>query len=207
MLERMRGAVALVAASSWPEPSPPRQRAGMGGPGRRPRRPPSAVGGISPAVILHGRDARTIVVHVELASTEADRARGLMYRNHLEPDAGMLFLFPEPSPLAFWMKNTLIPLDMLFLDQDRRVLGIVENADARDGDTPAGGGALPVRAGDRRRTQPTVGCRAGQHGGVSRVAGRPAPSVTAAMRPTGTAVRPSAIVCSRVRAAGRPAGK
>jgi uncharacterized membrane protein (UPF0127 family) len=40
----------------------------------------------------------------------------------------MLFLFPAPAPLAFWMKNTLIPLDMLFLDHDRRVLGIVENA-------------------------------------------------------------------------------
>jgi uncharacterized membrane protein (UPF0127 family) len=51
-----------------------------------------------------------------------------MFRNHLEPDAGMLFLFPRPAPLAFWMKNTLIPLDMIFIDHDHRIVGIVENA-------------------------------------------------------------------------------
>ena len=82
----------------------------------------------SPTVVLHAGGSRTIAVRVELASTEAQRARGLMYRNHLDPDAGMLFLFPEAAPLAFWMKNTLIPLDMFFIDHDRRILGIVENA-------------------------------------------------------------------------------
>lgn len=82
----------------------------------------------TPTVVLHGRDGRTIAVRVEVARTEAERTRGLMYRNHLEPDAGMLFLFPRPASLVFWMKNTLIPLDMLFLDRDRRVVGIVENA-------------------------------------------------------------------------------
>ena len=89
----------------------------------------------TPTVVLHGTGGRTISVRVELARSEAERTRGLMFRNHLEPDAGMLFLFPQPAPLAFWMKNTLIPLDMLFLDRDRRVVGIVENA-APETETP-----------------------------------------------------------------------
>jgi uncharacterized membrane protein (UPF0127 family) len=82
-----------------------------------------------PKVILHGEPGgRAIPVRVELARTDSERERGLMYRNHLDPDAGMLFLFPRPAPLSFWMRNTLIPLDMVFIDQDRRILGIVENA-------------------------------------------------------------------------------
>jgi uncharacterized membrane protein (UPF0127 family) len=82
-----------------------------------------------PKVILHGEPGgRAIPVRVELARTDSERERGLMYRNHLDPDAGMLFLFPRPAPLAFWMRNTLIPLDMIFIDPDRRILGIVENA-------------------------------------------------------------------------------
>jgi len=90
--------------------------------------PAAAAVASSPTVVLHGKDGRTITVRVEVARTEAERTRGLMYRNHLEPDAGMLFLFPQPATLVFWMKNTLIPLDMLFLDRERRVVGIVENA-------------------------------------------------------------------------------
>ena len=80
-------------------------------------------------MILHGEPGgRPIPVRVELARTDSERERGLMYRNHLDPDAGMLFLFPRPAPLAFWMRNTLIPLDMIFMDPDRRIVGIVENA-------------------------------------------------------------------------------
>lgn len=54
-----------------------------------------------------------------------------MYRNHLDPDAGMLFLFPRPAALAFWMRNTLIPLDMIFIARDLTIAGIVENAEPR----------------------------------------------------------------------------
>jgi uncharacterized membrane protein (UPF0127 family) len=66
---------------------------------------------------------------VEIADTDSERARGLMYRQELAPDAGMLFDFEEERPVAFWMQNTLIPLDMLFITKDLTVAGIVENAE------------------------------------------------------------------------------
>ena len=58
-----------------------------------------------------------------------ERQRGLMYRDSLGEDEGMLFLFEEMGPLSFWMKNTWIPLDMLFIDDDLTVVGIVDNAE------------------------------------------------------------------------------
>jgi uncharacterized membrane protein (UPF0127 family) len=67
-------------------------------------------------------------VRIEVVQSAEDRQRGLMYRKHLDPDAGMLFLFEQPQQLTFWMHNTLIPLDMLFITTDWKVLGIVENA-------------------------------------------------------------------------------
>ena len=52
-----------------------------------------------------------------------------MYRQHLAPDAGMVFLFAEDEVQSFWMKNTLIPLDMIFIAADLTVAGVVENAE------------------------------------------------------------------------------
>jgi uncharacterized membrane protein (UPF0127 family) len=66
---------------------------------------------------------------VELALTPDQRARGLMFRTALPGDAGMLFLFPADRVVHMWMKNTLIPLDMIFIDSNRRIVGIVENAE------------------------------------------------------------------------------
>jgi len=83
----------------------------------------------APIVVVRGSGGRAIPFHVELARTEPERNRGLMYRASLAPDAGMLFLFDRPAQLTFWMKNTLIPLDMIFIGADRRIVGIVENAE------------------------------------------------------------------------------
>jgi hypothetical protein len=67
-------------------------------------------------------------VSVEIARTDAERAKGLMHRRALAPDAGMLFLFDETAEHPFWMKNTRIPLDMIFIGEDGRVVGIVARA-------------------------------------------------------------------------------
>lgn len=65
---------------------------------------------------------------VELAQTPEERGRGLMFREHMDRDAGMLFIFSPPRRVSFWMKNTLIPLDMLFIDRSGVVRHIHENA-------------------------------------------------------------------------------
>jgi uncharacterized membrane protein (UPF0127 family) len=87
-----------------------------------------------PSVLLEpvGRDPVRVVV--EVAATNQQRMRGLMYRERLAPDAGMLFLFDRPKHQVFWMRNTYLPLDMIFITADHRVLGVVENATPRTDD-------------------------------------------------------------------------
>lgn len=65
---------------------------------------------------------------VEIAANEAAREHGLMDRRHMAPDHGMLFEFPTRAPVSFWMKNTYLPLDMIFIDSDGTVRRVYENA-------------------------------------------------------------------------------
>lgn len=67
--------------------------------------------------------------YTELALTAAEQSRGLMYRPHMRDDWGMLFIYPAERTLSFWMKNTLIPLDMIFIDDAGEVVGVVEMAE------------------------------------------------------------------------------
>ena len=84
----------------------------------------------SPKVILE-TPAGPAEVSIEVVDTPPKIQRGLMYREHLPPDAGMLFLMGEEEDHAFWMRNTLIPLDMIFITRDLTVAGVVENAEPR----------------------------------------------------------------------------
>jgi uncharacterized membrane protein (UPF0127 family) len=82
-------------------------------------------------VVLTDAYGGTHAVDAEVAATREARTRGLMWRTALADGAGMLFLFPREEPLSFWMKNTLIPLDMIFLSADRVIVGVVERATPR----------------------------------------------------------------------------
>ncbi len=83
--------------------------------------PPSGL----PRVAFPGRDAEA---EVEVAATVEERERGLMFRDFLPPDRGMLFAYPTDRELGFWMKNCRIPLSAAFLDRDGRILNIEEMA-------------------------------------------------------------------------------
>ena len=77
----------------------------------------------TPSVALHGKTFST-----ELALDDASREHGLMDRTRLAADHSMLFVFPQSEPRFFWMKNTLIPLDILYFDKDRRLISISADA-------------------------------------------------------------------------------
>lgn len=94
--------------------------------------PPPAVERIPVTIASEGGD---VTFQAEIADSDQERQRGLMFRSAMGEREGMLFLFPREQQLSFWMRNTLIPLDMVFIKADRTILGIVENATPRT-DTP-----------------------------------------------------------------------
>ena len=104
-----------------------------------------------------------VTLQVEVADTPALRQRGLMFRQRLPKGHGMLLLWDRPGMAALWMKNTLIPLDMIFIDAAGRIVHIHENA--KPGDlTPIAAGrpvlaVLELPAGEARR----LGLRYGLH--------------------------------------------
>ncbi len=99
--------------------------------------------------------------HVEVMDTPEGREKGLMFREFLPRFDGMLFVYEEPQPVAFWMENTKIPLDMLFFDSAGRLESIHENAVPMD-KTPIIGGqdieyVLEVNAGMARLLNIEIG--------------------------------------------------
>lgn len=82
---------------------------------------------------------------VEIADSPREREFGMMCRKSMAPNRGMLFIFDRPAPQAFWMRNTLIPLDIIYIGADGRVVSIVRNARPLDeSPLPSAGPALAV---------------------------------------------------------------
>lgn len=108
---------------------------------------------------------RKVAVRVEIAETDAQRARGLMFRQSLPPNAGMLFLFQSATRSTFWMKDTHIPLSIAFADRRGRILKIMNMAPCHADPCPiydpklAYRRALEVNQGAFRRWRVKVGSR------------------------------------------------
>jgi uncharacterized membrane protein (UPF0127 family) len=121
-----------------------------------------------PVVQVGFPDVAGVSVEAELVSSEHDTQRGLMYRKSMPEEHGMLFNLGEREDHKFWMHNTCIPLDLLYIDDDGLIVGIVENAPTLD-DSPRGVGCLSryvleTNAGWSRRH----GVRAGQRAALPR---------------------------------------
>lgn len=76
-----------------------------------------------PRIVFPDRTA----IQVELATDDATREQGLMFRDHLPNDRGMIFFFTQNGDYPFWMKNTLIPLDMIWIDEQKRIVHIAHD--------------------------------------------------------------------------------
>jgi len=98
---------------------------------------------------------------VELATTGPQQERGLMFRKSLPEGHGMLFIFREAHPVAMWMKNTPLPLDMIFIDERGRIINIAENTVPESLDIIRSGGdtkaVLELAAGTCKKRQIEVG--------------------------------------------------
>lgn len=111
--------------------------------------------------------AGPVAFKVEMALTPEERSKGLMYRTELAPDAGMLFDFRTDQPIYMWMKNTYIPLDMVFIRSDGRVARIAANTTPLSTETISSGGpvraVLELPAGTARARGIAVGDRVRHH--------------------------------------------
>lgn len=107
-------------------------------------------------------------IKAEVVDTPASRQKGLMFRDALPKDYGMLFVFASEGPLQFWMKNTFIPLDIVFIDKRKKVTAVHEKVpattpDTDEADIPRVGGlalyVLELPAGTAKKRGVKVGAR------------------------------------------------
>jgi uncharacterized membrane protein (UPF0127 family) len=100
-------------------------------------------------------DARLHTFHIWVADDDARRARGLMFVKQLAEDAGMLFVYDQPQTITMWMKNTFIPLDMVFVGADGKVINVAANTEPQSLKTIASHGealgVIELKAGTAAR--------------------------------------------------------
>jgi len=153
-----------VARPRCIHPTPEQPKRTLASEGPDPRCPPDDLP--TPPVLREGKlvfsEAGDTAVTVEVAERDHERARGLMYRKQMAEDRGMIFVFGRRERHQFWMHNTCIPLDMMFVDDDGTIVGIEENTPTMNDSTFAVPCAsryvIEVNAGFSRRH----GVRAGQ---------------------------------------------
>ena len=134
MRRRLAAPAAACALAAWACGAAPGSRASL------PPTPTAAPSGPR-AVMPSGA-----VYALELALTPEDQERGLMFRENLPARTGMLFVFPEVAPHHFWMKNTMIPLDMIWLDESGKVLFVsAQTPPCKADPCPTYGPDAPVR--------------------------------------------------------------
>ena len=97
---------------------------------------PARPGGLPTGTLHLVAESGHAELRVEIAETDKARATGLMHRTHLDEDAGMVFLLPTPTDRGFWMKDTLIPLDIAFWDEGERIVAILEMEPCRSDPCP-----------------------------------------------------------------------
>lgn len=125
--------------------------------------PPSLAAGLPRDVLLVETASSQYRFEVEVADDPSERAEGLMYRESLADNAGMLFLYPKPQPVEFWMKNTPLSLDIVFVRADGTIARIAESTIPMSEDMIRSGepvrAVLEVKAGTMRQLGITVGDR------------------------------------------------
>lgn len=116
-------------------------------------------------------------VEVEIADTTPSRTRGMMWRTSVPEATGMLFIFPREEEHNFWMRNTLVPLDMLFLDRAGQVVGIVAQAEPQSLDSRTVGRpsvyVLEMAGGWAEKAGVAPGARVEFKGGLAGRVGQP----------------------------------
>lgn len=89
----------------------------------------SPAGFVKGGEVVFYKDGKKLVkVDVEIAADDTQRAKGLMYRPYMPDSVGMLFVFEQSEPQAFWMKNTIIPLDIIYVGANKKIVSIQKNA-------------------------------------------------------------------------------
>lgn len=124
--------------ASAPVPAPEPAPAAVPLPPNAPRITP---GPMEPLEVVTARGP--VRFQVELADTDAERAQGLMFRGSMPADRGMVFVFDRAAPQSFWMRNTYIPLDIIYIGADGRIVSIAKNAQPLN-ETPLPSG-VPAR--------------------------------------------------------------